>query len=393
MTSTVDAADAADAGHEVPRKPTSPHGRWYWQVQPSSSTLKLVMAVTGIVFALFVLVHMIGNLKVYTGAAHFDDYAHWLRTLLEPLLPYEGALWIFRVVLLGCLIAHVGCAVLLTGRARRARGAVPAHGDACPTVVHRAHDAGQWDRAAPVHRLPHPRPDRRRAAVSPAAPSSAPHRPRDMPTTTWSPAFERPAVAIFYLFAMAVLGAHLVHGLWTAVNDLGRHRTPSPAGLRRGRRRAGVGGHGGQYDDSDCRVDGAGAVTGPEPSAQGRRTGRRWCPDGDPATAWQRRTLDYRLVSPLNRGKFTVIVVGTGLAGAGCAAALGELGYHVECFTFHDAPRRAHSVAAQGGINAARGRKVDNDSVDRFVKDTVKGGDFRGREADCFRLGPRVRRG
>ena len=110
-------------------------------------------------------------------------------------------------------------------------------------------------------------------------------------------------------------------------------------------------------------------------------------PDGDPATAWERRLLEYRLVSPLNRRKFTVIVVGTGLAGAGCAAALGELGYHVECFTFHDAPRRAHSVAAQGGINAARGRKVDNDSVARFVKDTVKGGDFRGREADCYRLG------
>lgn len=109
-------------------------------------------------------------------------------------------------------------------------------------------------------------------------------------------------------------------------------------------------------------------------------------PPGDPATAWERRLLDYRLVSPLNRGKFSVIVVGTGLAGAGCAAALAELGYRVESFTFHDAPRRAHSVAAQGGINAARGRKVDNDSVGRFVKDTVKGGDFRAREADCFRL-------
>ncbi len=113
---------------------------------------------------------------------------------------------------------------------------------------------------------------------------------------------------------------------------------------------------------------------------------RSGIPEGDPATAWERRLLDYRLVSPLNRRKFTVLVVGTGLAGAGCAAALGELGYRVECFTFHDAPRRAHSVAAQGGINAARGRKVDNDSVARFVKDTVKGGDFRGREADCYRL-------
>ncbi|NDK90693.1 fumarate reductase/succinate dehydrogenase flavoprotein subunit [Gordonia desulfuricans] len=109
-------------------------------------------------------------------------------------------------------------------------------------------------------------------------------------------------------------------------------------------------------------------------------------PEGDPATAWQRRRDAYRLVGPLNRGKFTVIVVGTGLAGAGCAAALGELGYDVHAFTFHDAPRRAHSVAAQGGINAARARKVDNDSIRRFVVDTVKGGDFRAREADAFRL-------
>ena len=106
----------------------------------------------------------------------------------------------------------------------------------------------------------------------------------------------------------------------------------------------------------------------------------------DPNRLWSDRLLGYRLVSPLNRRKFRVIVVGTGLAGSGVAAALGELGYMVDCFTFHDAPRRAHSVAAQGGINAARSRKVDNDSVARMVLDTVKGGDFRGREADCFRL-------
>ncbi|GGH61870.1 fumarate reductase/succinate dehydrogenase flavoprotein subunit [Rothia aerolata] len=109
-------------------------------------------------------------------------------------------------------------------------------------------------------------------------------------------------------------------------------------------------------------------------------------PEGDPATAWERRRDEYKLVSPLNRRKFKVIVVGTGLAGAGCAAALGELGYQVSNYTFHDSSRRAHSVAAQGGINAARARKVDNDSIHRFVKDTVKGGDYRGREADAFRL-------
>lgn len=109
-------------------------------------------------------------------------------------------------------------------------------------------------------------------------------------------------------------------------------------------------------------------------------------PDVPPAEAWAARRLAYRLVSPANRRSLTVLVVGTGLAGAATAAALAELGYRVDCFTFHDAPRRAHSVAAQGGINAARARAVDNDSLARFVTDTVKGGDFRGREADCFRL-------
>lgn len=108
--------------------------------------------------------------------------------------------------------------------------------------------------------------------------------------------------------------------------------------------------------------------------------------DVPPSQMWADRRLHYRMVGPLNRRKFTVVVVGTGLAGAGAAAALGELGYTVESFTFHDAPRRAHSVAAQGGINAARARTVDNDSIARFVKDTVKGGDFRGREADAWRL-------
>ena len=110
-------------------------------------------------------------------------------------------------------------------------------------------------------------------------------------------------------------------------------------------------------------------------------------PEGDPATAWHRRRDSYKLVSPANRKRFTVAVIGTGLAGGGVAAALGELGYDVHVFTFHDSPRRAHSGAAQGGINSARARKVDGDSLQRFVADTIKGGDFRAREAEAFRLG------
>ena len=110
-------------------------------------------------------------------------------------------------------------------------------------------------------------------------------------------------------------------------------------------------------------------------------------PEGPPIEAWDRRRSEYRLVNPANRRALTVIVVGTGLAGSGAAATLGRLGYRVECFSLHDAPRRAHSVAAQGGINAARARDVDGDCLTRFVTDTVKGGDYRGREADVVRLG------
>ncbi|MCF4005793.1 fumarate reductase/succinate dehydrogenase flavoprotein subunit [Corynebacterium uropygiale] len=101
---------------------------------------------------------------------------------------------------------------------------------------------------------------------------------------------------------------------------------------------------------------------------------------------WQYQKDHMNLVSPLNRRKFTILVVGTGLSGGAAAAALGELGYNVKAFTYHDAPRRAHSIAAQGGVNSARGKKVDNDGAYRHVKDTVKGGDYRCRESDCWRL-------
>jgi succinate dehydrogenase flavoprotein subunit len=101
---------------------------------------------------------------------------------------------------------------------------------------------------------------------------------------------------------------------------------------------------------------------------------------------WERHRFEMKLVNPANRRKYTVIVVGTGLAGGSAAASLGELGYHVECFSFHDSPRRAHSIAAQGGINAAKNYRNDGDSVYRLFYDTIKGGDFRAREANVYRL-------
>ncbi len=103
-------------------------------------------------------------------------------------------------------------------------------------------------------------------------------------------------------------------------------------------------------------------------------------------TMWEDHKFDMDLVNPANKRKFSVIVVGTGLAGASAAATMGELGYDVDAFTFHDSPRRAHSIAAQGGINAAKNYRGDGDSIFRLFYDTVKGGDFRSREANVYRL-------
>ena len=109
-------------------------------------------------------------------------------------------------------------------------------------------------------------------------------------------------------------------------------------------------------------------------------------PSGPVGAKWSSYRQDMKLVNPANKRKYTVIVVGTGLAGASAAATLGELGYHVKAFCFQDTPRRAHSIAAQGGINAAKNYRNDGDSVYRLFYDTIKGGDFRAREANVHRL-------
>jgi succinate dehydrogenase / fumarate reductase flavoprotein subunit len=109
-------------------------------------------------------------------------------------------------------------------------------------------------------------------------------------------------------------------------------------------------------------------------------------PDGPIADKWTNHKFDIKLVNPNNKRRFKVIVVGTGLAGASAAATLAELGYQVDVFTYHDSPRRAHSIAAQGGINAAKNYHSDGDSIFRLFYDTVKGGDFRSREANVHRL-------
>src|SRR5688572_29246532 len=109
-------------------------------------------------------------------------------------------------------------------------------------------------------------------------------------------------------------------------------------------------------------------------------------PTGPIETRWERHRFEMKLVNPANRRKYTVIVVGTGLAGASLAASLGEAGYKVKAFCYQDSARRAHSIAAQGGINAAKNYQNDGDSVYRLFYDTIKSGDFRSRESNVYRL-------
>jgi succinate dehydrogenase / fumarate reductase flavoprotein subunit len=109
-------------------------------------------------------------------------------------------------------------------------------------------------------------------------------------------------------------------------------------------------------------------------------------PEGPLAEKWDRAKFEMKLVNPANKRKYRILVVGTGLAGGSAAASLAELGYNVDSFCFHDSPRRAHSIAAQGGINAAKNYQNDGDSIRRLFYDTIKGGDFRSREANVYRL-------
>src|SRR6187402_3015062 len=109
-------------------------------------------------------------------------------------------------------------------------------------------------------------------------------------------------------------------------------------------------------------------------------------PAGPLASKWEKYKFNTKLINPANKRKYKIIIVGAGLAGSSAAATLAELGYEVHNFVFHDSPRRAHSVAAQGGINAAKNYQNDGDSVHRLFYDTLKGGDYRAREANVHRL-------
>ncbi|MDO4918792.1 succinate dehydrogenase cytochrome b subunit [Kocuria sp.] len=181
----------------------------------SNFVAKTTMAVTGLIFVGFVFVHMYGNLHIYRGQEEFDHYAHWLREILMPLVPYEGVLWILRVVLLVSLLLHVGFGILLWSRARRARGAFPRKGLRRPDALLARYMLGTGVVLllfVVFHVLD------LTLGVQPAA-SGAFERGSAYANLVAS--FQRPLVAAFYMLTMLVLTAHVAHGTWTAANDLG----------------------------------------------------------------------------------------------------------------------------------------------------------------------------
>jgi succinate dehydrogenase / fumarate reductase, cytochrome b subunit len=180
----------------------------------STFWLKIVMAVTGIIFALFVLAHMLGNLKVFAGAEHFDAYARWLRAILEPVLPHEGMLWLFRAVLLASVFLHAGGAVVLEVRKRRARGTSPRRSLPMRTLAVRTMLLTGIGLLAfvLVHVLD---------LTLGVAPVASEHFEAGSAYANLVASLKRPAIASVYVVAMIFLALHLGHGLWTAAHDLG----------------------------------------------------------------------------------------------------------------------------------------------------------------------------
>jgi succinate dehydrogenase / fumarate reductase, cytochrome b subunit len=187
--------------------------------RPSDFACKQVMAVTGLLFGLFVLVHMLGNLKAYLGRQVFDSYAAWLRHLLEPAVPYSGVLWVIRAVLLACLVGHVSCAYILWRRARAARGPFRRKGLPLRSFAARTMPVtGMVLLLFIIFHILDLTTGTRPAASAEYTPTSA---TRSFAYANLVHSFDRPWVSAFYMTAMLLLGLHLSHGVWLAVNDLG----------------------------------------------------------------------------------------------------------------------------------------------------------------------------
>jgi succinate dehydrogenase / fumarate reductase, cytochrome b subunit len=186
---------------------------------PSDFACKQVMAWTGLIFGLYVLVHMVGNMKAYLGPAEFDSYAVWLRHMLEPVAPPAGVLWLVRAVLLTCLVAHLTCATILFFRARARRGPFRRKGLPLRSFAARSMPVtGVVLLLFIIFHILDLTTGTRPIAAAQYTPMTA---ARSVAYDNLVHSFDRPWVSAFYILAMLLLGLHLSHGLWLAVNDLG----------------------------------------------------------------------------------------------------------------------------------------------------------------------------
>ena len=354
---------------------------------------KYVMAITGLIGIGFVVVHMIGNLKVYLGMVEHDGeqvydidvYGEFLRELLVPLLPRTVRPLGLRIVLIVALVLHLHAAYSLTIINRRARP-VQYQSKRDYVAANFASRTMRWTGIIVLLFLIFHLADLTWGWFNPDFVRGEVYRNLDasLPGSRWRSSTSSPTSpsastcstargACSSRWAGTTRGSTRGAGPRHGDRHDHRRRQRLVPDRRPGRHHPDLR----TADDRHPRTPIA-----PRESADARRQD----PAGPLAEKWDTFIADSKLVNPNNKRKFKVIVVGTGLAGASAAATLAELGYQVEAFTFHDSPRRAHSIAAQGGINAAKNYRGDGDSIHRLFYDTIKGGDFRRREGNVYRL-------
>ena len=320
---------------------------------------KVLMALTGLVFCVFVAVHLLGNLSIYGGRDYFTAYAEHLHAFGILVNVAEMGLLVFAVL-------HISLGAILFFENLRARPNRYVMKKSAGGAYHQFHDHALY---GPV--------------CSHVCHHSSVHF--SFCGTHPSKYFSACCRCIFQTgicnFLCLFHGCYRISCKTWAVERLPDDRCQSPevyAVYQRGKLDIQSGGWGGLwFYPGIYRVKSV------------RRSFMQLdskVPGGPLEEKWDRHRFELKLVNPANKRKFEIIVVGTGLAGASASATLAELGYNVKTFCIQDSPRRAHSIAAQGGINAAKNYQGDGDSIWRLFYDTIKGGDFRAREANVYRL-------
>ena len=336
----------------------------------SSVGKKIVMGLTGLLLVGFLIEHLHGNLKLFEDSSgeSFNAYVEFLQSFGPLLLVAE-------LGLAALFLCHIALAVRLTLeniQARKQKYVVRSNRGAQTFGSVTMFFTGALITGYLVKHLY----DFRFDSVFFDDPAAAVKR-----------TLSQPQHGLAYLAAAIVLGVHLSHGFRSAFQSIGlSHPRLNPLLEKLGYGLAALFAIGFAAFPHlfHVRLERGRRRTLMAPQASDRLDSK--APSGDIQDRWDKHRFDMKLVNPANKRKFHVIVVGTGLAGASAAASLAELGYGVSAFCIQDSPRRAHSIAAQGGINAAKNYPNDGDSVYRLFYDTVKGGDFRARESNVYRL-------